>query len=175
MELGALFLQVEEHAPADALHAPGDPLVEDLAHAHHARVAGNEDVEVAGKAVAQRREPEELLHDLLGVRAALEVDGELQTAEVGLVAHIGHLAQLARLDKLGHLVNDGLHGRGVRDLIDLNDVLLRQVPPAGTHLKAAAAGAVDLGHLVPVVQDLAAGRKVGAGSVESRSWFGSSR
>ena len=160
MELGALFLQVEEHAPADALHAPGDPLVENFAHAHHARVAGNEDVEVAGEAVAQRREAEELLHDLLGVRAALEVDGELQTTEVGLVAHIGHLAQLARLDELGHLVNDGLDGRGIRDLIDLDDVFLRQVPPAGAHLHAAAAGAVDLGHLVPVVQNFAAGRKV---------------
>ena len=160
VELGALFLQVEEHAPADALHAPGDPLVEDLAHAHHARVAGDEDVEVAGEAVAQRREPEELLHDLLGICAALEVDGELQAAEVGLVAHVGHLTQLARLDEFGHLVDDGLDGRGIRDLVDLDDVFLRQVPPAGAHLHAAAAGAVDLGHLVTVVQDLAAGRKV---------------
>ena len=160
MELGALFLQVEEHAPADALHAPGDPLVENFAHAHHARIAGNEDVEVAGKAVAQRREPEELLHDLLGVRAALEVDGELQAAEVGLVAHVGHFAQLARLDELGHFIDNGLHGRGIRDLIDLDDVLLRQVPPAGAHLHAAATGAVDPGHLVPVVQNLAAGRKI---------------
>ena len=151
VELGALFLQVEEHAPADALHAPGDPLVENFAHAHHARIAGNEDVEVAGKAVAQRREPEELLHDLLGVRAALEVDGELQAAEVGLVAHVGHFAQLARLDELGHFIDNGLHGRGIRDLIDLDDVFLLQVPPAGAHLHAAATGAVDPGHLVPVV------------------------
>ena len=160
MELGAFFLQVEEHTPADTLHAPGDPLVENLAHAHHARVSGNEDVEIAGKGVAQRREAEELLHDLLGVCAALEIDGELQAAEVGLVTHIGHLAQLARLGKLGHFVDDGLHGRGIRDLIDLDDVFLLQVPPAGAHLHAAAAGAVDPGHLVPVVQDLAAGRKI---------------
>ena len=100
------------------------------------------------------------LHDLLGICAALEVDGELQAAEVGLVAHVGHLTQLARLDEFGHLVDDGLDGRGIRDLIDLDDVFLRQVPPAGAHLHAAAAGAVDLGHLVTVVQDLAAGRKV---------------
>ena len=163
VELGALFLQVKEHAPPDALHAPRCPLVEDLADAHHARIARDEDVEVAGKAVAQRREPEELLHDLLGVCTALEVDGELQTAEVGLVAHIGHLAQLARLDELGHLVDDSLHGRGVRDLIDLDDVLLRQVPPAGAHLEAAASGAVDLRHLAAVVEDLAAGRKIRRG------------
>ena len=151
VELGALFLQVEEHAPADTLHAPGDPLVENLAHAHHARVSGNEDVEIAGKAVAQRREPEKLLHDLLGVCAALEIDGELQAAEVGLVAHIGHFAQLARLGELGHLVDHGLDGRGIRDLIDLDDVFLRQMPPAGAHLHAATAGAIDLGHLVAVV------------------------
>ena len=91
------------------------------------------------------------MHDLLGVCAALEIDGELQAAEVGLVAHIGHFAQLARLDQLGHLVNHGLDGRGIRDLIDLDDVFLRQMPPAGAHLHAATAGAIDLGHLVAVV------------------------
>ena len=163
VQLGLLFVQLEKDAPADALHAPRRPLVENLAHAHDARVARDEDVEVAGKAVAQRRELKELLHELFRVGTALEVDGKLQAAQIGLVAHVGDLAQLARLHQLRHLVDDGFHRGGVRDLVDLENVLLRQEPPAGSHFHAAAAGAVDALHLLAVVENLAPGREIGRG------------
>ena len=59
-------------------------------------------------------EREELLHELVRLDAALEVDGQLQAGQVGLVAHIGDLADFARLDELGDLVDDGLRRRWYR-------------------------------------------------------------
>ena len=56
---------------------------------------------------------EELLHELVRVGAPLQVNGQLQTRQVGLIPHVGHLPDLAQLDELGHLVQDGLGGGGV--------------------------------------------------------------
>ena len=55
VELFALFALLEEQAAADALRAPGRPLLDDLAYAHHARHARDENVEITGEAVLQRR------------------------------------------------------------------------------------------------------------------------
>ena len=55
VELFALFALLEEQAAADALRAPGRPLLDDLAHAHHAWHARDENVEITGEAVLQRR------------------------------------------------------------------------------------------------------------------------
>ena len=61
---------------------------------------------------------------LSGSGAALEVDGQLETVQVSLVAHIADLADLARLDELGDLVDDGLDGRrGIGISVDLNAVV----------------------------------------------------
>ncbi len=108
-------------------------------------------------------ELEELLHELLRVHAALEVDRELEAVQVRLVAHVGDLADLAGLDQLRDLVNDDL-GRGrVGDLVDLNEIPFPDVAPAGADAEAAAAGLVDLQHLRRVVEDLAAGREIRRG------------
>ena len=163
MELFLLARQIEVDSAADAVLPPARPLVQDLPHAHNAGISGDEDIEIAGEGVQQRRELIELCHYLLGIGAALEIDGELQAAQVRLIAHIADLAELARLDELGDLVDDRLAGGGIRDLIDLDDVLLRHKAPARPHLHAAASGAVDLAHLRLIEQHLAARREVRCG------------
>ena len=160
VQLLLLLAEVEEHAAADALDAPRRPLFEYLAHAHHARVARNEDVEVAGERVLKRRHAEELLHELVGVCSALEVYRQAQTAQVGLVAHVVYLAYLPRLYKLRDLVDDRFRGRGIRNFVYLYYVLFLDIAPARPHLEAAAPRAVDVLHLRAVVDDLAPGGEV---------------
>ena len=163
VQLLLLAAEVEVDAPLHAVEPPGRPLCEYLAHAHDLRRARDEDVEVAGEGVHQRRGLEELCHELFRVGAALEVDGELQAAEVGLVAHVGDLLDLARLDQLRDLVHDGLGRGGVGYLVDLYDVLLGVIPPAGADLEAAAAGAVYLLHDAGLHDYLAARGEVRGG------------
>ena len=106
MQLVLLLVEVEEHAAANAFGAPRRPLIEQLGYAEHARHACNQHVEVAGEAVLQGSHLHQLGHQLFRVGAALEVNGDLQTGKIGLVAHIGNLAHLAVLDQLGDLVDD---------------------------------------------------------------------
>ena len=160
MELILFLGKVKIHAAANALHTPGAPLVQDLAHAHDLRVTCDKDIEVAGKRILQRRHLKELRHQLVRVDAALKVDRELQAAQVRLIAHVVDLSDLPALDKLGDLIDHGLGGRGIRDLIDLDDVFLRYKAPLGPHTEAAAAGIVDALHLCAVKDDLAARGKV---------------
>ena len=163
MELFLLLRYVKVYPPPDAFEPPGDPFVQNLADAAHARRAAEQNVEVAGKAVLQRRHAEELLHELFGLHVALDIDGELETVEVGLVAHVADLPELAGLDELGDLVDDRLDGRAVRDLVDLNDALLGIEAPAGADLHTAAAGLIERFHLAGIAHDLAAGREIRRG------------
>ena len=111
-----LLTQIEAHAAARGLDAPRNPLVQDLAHAHDAGIAVHQDIEVARERVLQRGGAVELGHELLGVHAALEVDGDAQTGEVGLVADVGDLAHLALLGELDDAVDDDVGLSGVGDL-----------------------------------------------------------
>ena len=163
MQLVSFPGKVEIDPPADALHSPGTPFVQDLAHAHDLRVAGHEDVEITGEGVLQGRHAVELGHQLVRVRAAFEVDRKLQPAQIGLVAHVVDFADLAGFDQLGDLVDDGLGGRRIGDLIDLDDVFLRDEAPSGPHAEAAAAGGVDALHLAAVKDDLSAGGEIRRG------------
>ena len=160
MELILFLGKVKIHAAANALHTPGAPLVKDLAYTHDLRVTCDKNIEVAGKRVLQRRHLEELRHQLVRVDAALEVDRELQAAQVRLIAHVVDLADLPTLDKLGDLIDHRFRGRGIRDLIDLDDVFFRYIAPLGPHTEAAATGVVDALHLRAVKDDLAAGGKI---------------
>ena len=164
-QVEALFLAVEVviGASADAFHPEGRPLLQNLPHPHDPGLARDKDVEVAAEAVFQRGGLEELGHQLVGVHAALEVEGELEAVQVGLVAHIADLFDLARLDQLGDLVHDGLHRGGGRYLGDLDHVLARHGGVAGAHLHAAAAILEDVPHLGFVVEDLAAAHEVRGG------------
>ena len=64
--------------------------------------------------------------------------------EVRLVPHVGDLPGAAGLDELRHLVQNGLHGGGVGNLVDLDEVLLFDIAVLGPDLHAAPAGVVDL-------------------------------
>lgn len=48
------------------------------------------------------------------------------TAEVCFVAHVVYLFDLAGLYKLGDLIDDSLGGRGIRYLVYLDYILLRE-------------------------------------------------
>ena len=163
MQLILLLCQVEVHPAADAVHAPGRPLLQDLAHAHDSWVAAHQDIEVAGKSILQGGELEELLHQLIRVDAPLQVDGQLQAGQVRLIPHVVDLPDLAGLDQLCHLVNDGFRRGGIGNLVDFYNIFLGQIAPAGADLEAAPAGAVNVLHGRPVIDDLTAGGKVRRG------------
>ena len=165
MQLVLLLVQVKEHAAAHAFRAPSCPLVQQLAYAEHARHTADQHIEIAGKAVHQRRHLHQLRHQLVRIRASLEVDRNLEAGKVGLVSHVCDLAHLAGLNQLGDLVDDRFDRGRVRDLGDLDQVFLFVIRPFGAHLERAAAGLVDRAHLGLIVDQLAAGRKV-------RRWHG---
>ena len=162
MQLVLFLCEVKINAAADTLDPPRAPLAQYLSYAHDSGVSGNKNIEVAREAVHKRRELKKLLHELFGIGAALKINGELKTAEVCFVAHVVYLFDLAGLYKLGHLIDDGLGGRGIRYLVYLDYILLRKVTPSGAHLEASAPGVVDSFHLGAVVHYLAAGRKIGS-------------
>ena len=160
VQLVLLFRQIKPDPAAHAVHAPGAPLLQNLAHAHDPGVAAHQNVEVAGKGVLQGGELEELLHELARIRAPLQIDGQAQAVQIRLVPHVVDLPDLAGFDQLGHLVQNGLGGGGVGDLEDLDDVLLREIAPAGPKLHAAPACPVDFLHLRPLIEDLTPGGEV---------------
>ncbi len=86
-------------------------------------------------------------HDFMeAVGTALEVDGELQAAEIGLIAHIGDFLGLACLHQLRDLVHYGLCRCGIGYLVYLYDIFFRVIAPAGAYLEASPAGTVYLLH-----------------------------
>ena len=160
MQLFLFLVEDVVHPALDAVGAPGRPFGEELPHPHDPGHAGNEDVEVAADGVLQGRQAEQLGHQLIRLHAALQVDGQLQTAQVRLVPHIADLLDLTGLHQLRHLVQNGLDGGGIGDLVDLDDIFLLVVPPAGADLQAAPARGIDAPQVVAVADDLAAGGKV---------------
>ena len=164
-QVQALFLavQVVVGAAAHALNAERRPLLQNLPHAHDPGLTGHQNVEVAAEAVLQRGGLEQFCHQLVGIHAALEVQRQLQTVQVGLVAHIADLLDLAGLDQFRDLVHDGLHRGGGRDLGDLDHIFAGHCIVAGAHLYAAAAVLVNFTHLRFIIHDLAAAHKVRGG------------
>ena len=160
-----LFAQVKVNAAARGLNTPLDPLVQDLAHAHNARVTIDQHVEVARERILQRGRAIELGHELVGVDTALKVDGDAQAREVGLVADVSDFLDLALFGELDDALDDDIGLGGVGDLVDLDDALFGNPAPAGADLKAAKAGLDNLFHLLAAVDDLAAGREVGHGHI----------
>ena len=152
--------QFMENPAPDAFRTPCNPFLQNLLHAHDTGISGNEDVEVAGEGILQGRRTKELLHQLFRIRTALEVNREAQAVQVRLVAHVIDLADLPRLDQLGHLVQDGLAGRRIGNLGDLDQILLLQIAPAGTDGNTPPPGTVDRLHSGTVIENLAAGRKI---------------
>ena len=163
MQTLLLALQVVVGAAAHTLGAEGNPLQQNAAHTQHLGLARDQHIEVAGKAVLQGRGLIQAGHQLVGVLAALEVDGQLQTVEVGLVAHVGDLTDLAELDQLGDLVHDGLDRCCGRDAGDINAVVRLVVAPLGADADTAAAVFQHILHLGGIVQDRAAAHKVRRG------------
>ena len=160
VELLPLLLQIVIGAAADALHPEGGPLLQKLPHPQHPGHAPNEHVEVAGKAVLQGGELKQLLHQLVRVGAPLQVDGDFQAVQTGLVPDVGNLLHLALLHQVDDPLHNHLDGGGGRDLGHVDAVLALVIGIAAAHPKAAPAGLVDLPHLLPVEEDLAAAGKV---------------
>ena len=160
-----LFAQVKVNAATRGLNTPLDPLVQNLAHAHNAGIAVDQHVKVARERILQRGRAIELGHELVGVDAALKVDGDAQAREVGFVADVSDLLDLALLRELDDALDDDIGLGGVGDLVDLDDALFGNPAPAGADLEAAQAGLDNLFHLLAAVDDLAAGREVGHGHV----------
>ena len=161
MELIALFLQIVDKRAAQAFHPERRPLVQNFADAERHRRAADEDVEIAGEIVLQRRKFEQPRHQLFAVAAALEVDGQLEAVEVGFVAHVGDFLDPAVFDQRDDDGLDFFQRGGVRNLRDLDAVGRLIVGILGAHLEAAAAGGIDFLELLAVVQQQAAGRKIG--------------
>ena len=160
MQLILFLAQHEVDPPFYAVRAPRRPLLQNLPDAQHLGTARNQHIEVAGKGVLQRRQLIELGHQLVRVHSPLQVNGQLQAGEVGLVPHIGDLLRLACLDQLRHLVQDGLHRGGIGDLIDLQQVLILHIAVLRPHPDAAPAGIVDVLNGLGVKDQLAAGGKI---------------
>jgi len=160
VQLVLFLLHHEVDPPPDGPGPPGSPLLQDLPHPQHLGSTGDQHVEVAGKGVLQGCQLVELGHQLVRVHAPLQVDGQFQAGEVRLVPHVGDLFRPARLDELRHLVQDGLHGGGVGDLVDLDEILLFDVAVLGPDPDAAPAGLIDLPDGVPVEDQLSAGGEI---------------
>ena len=163
MQPVGLLLDLEIDPAADTFGAPCDPLLQNFAHAQYLGHPGDQDVEIAGEMILKGGHAEQLDHELVRVYAPLEVDGELEAAQIGFVPHIGDLPDLSGLDEVGHLVHNGLGGGGVGDFKDLDDILGFEVAPSGPELEAAPACGIDLPGGGLVIEQLAAGGEIGAG------------
>ena len=160
MQLFLLLAQHEEDPPLHAVGTPRRPFLQNLPDTQHLGAAGDQHVEVAGKGVLQRCQLVELGHQLIRVHAPLQVDGQLQAREVGLVPHIRDFLRLARLDQLRHLVQNGLHCGGVGDLVNFQQVLVLHIAVLGPHPDAAPARIVNVPNGICVKNQLAAGGKI---------------
>ena len=162
MELVLLFLEVKGDLAAQADETELNPLGEKLNDAHGARHAVDEDVEVALEAVLKRGHLKELGHQLFGINAAAQIQRQLKTAQVGLVAVVADLLELALLEHRIQLCHDDFHGGGVGDLEDLNAVVRLVVDVASAQAHRALARGVDLADLLLIVEQDAAAREVGS-------------
>ena len=160
VQLFLLLAQHEEDPPLHAVGAPRRPFLQNLPDAQHLGAAGDQHVEVAGKGVLQRCQLVELGHQLIRVHAPLQVDGQLQSGEVGLIPHIRDLFRLARLDQLRHLVQNGLYRSGVGDLVNFQQVLVLHIAVLGPHPDAAPARIVNIPNGIGVKDQFAAGGEI---------------
>ena len=103
----------------------------------------------------QRGHLEELRHKLLGVNAALDVNGNAQTRQVRFVADVHNLAHFTFLGKLHNAVDDHIGFCSVRNFVHLNDALFGQVTPTRANLETARARFVHALQLGAAVHDLA--------------------
>ena len=71
MQLLLFLVHGVVYTTADRVHAPGGPLLQDLPHPHDPWHPGDEDIEVAGLAVQQGGEAEQLGHQLVRISSPL--------------------------------------------------------------------------------------------------------
>ena len=103
------------------------------------------------------------MHQLVRVHTPLEVDGQFQAVQIGLIAHIGNFPDFSRLNQFRDLVDDGFRGGGIGNLIDFYEIPLFDVAPLGPDPEGAAARLINLPHFLGVIEDFAAGGKIGSG------------
>ena len=161
----ALFLafQIVVGAAAHALGTEGDPLQQNVPHAQHLGLATDQHVKVAGEAVLQRCGLEQAGHELIRVLPALEVDGQFQTIQVGLIAHVADFTDLAQFDQFSDLIHDRFDGSRGRNSRYIDAIVFFVVAPLGADTHTTAAFFQHILHLGRVVQDGAAAHKIGGG------------
>ena len=161
MQLFLFFVQLAEHAPPHAFASKRRPLLDQRAHAAHARHPADQDVKVAGERILQRRQLKEPLHQAVGVDAPLEIKSQFQPVQIRLVAHIRDLADLARFHQVDHLVHNGFDGCSRRDFRNVDTVVGAVIRIARAHADTAAPCVVDPAKRLLVIDDIAAARKIG--------------
>ena len=129
VQLFLFFCQIIANGALFALRAPGCPFVQNAAHAEHLRHALNEHVKIAGTAVHQRRHLHQAIHELIRIRAALDVNRQLETGQIAFISNIRDFTDLAALDEIRKLVNDCLDGRCIRNLIHFNEIFRLDILP----------------------------------------------
>ena len=161
MQLFLFALQIEIDAPADTFPAERRPFLQQLPNAQHPGRTGDQHIKVAAEAILQRRHAEQLLHQLIGIGAPLAVDGELEAAKIGFIAHIADFPDLAQLDEIHDLIHNGFHcGRG-RNFGNFEAVVGFIVMIAAAYPHAAPAGGIDLIQFGFIIQQNAAAGEIG--------------
>ena len=160
-----LLLDLEIDPALDAVDPPGRPLFQNFTDAHHPGHTGDQHVKVAGKSILQGRHPIQLLHQLLRVYAPLQVDGQLQAAQIGFIPHVGDFLDLTDFDQVCYLVHDDFRSGGIRNLGNLDEIAFLHIVPLGTEFEAATSGTIDFPELGLIIQQFRTGREI-------RTWKG---
>ena len=100
------------------------------------------------------------MHQFIRLHATFNIDRQFQATQIGLIAHIIDLFDLTGLDQLRHLVDNDLACGGIRDLIDLDDIILLFITPLCPKFKAAATCGVYLTGSGLIKQQFRTGREI---------------
>ena len=106
----SLFGAIIEGTALDTLNTESNPLVKQFFYSENTRNTCDKHVEVAGVAVLEGGQLEELCHQLVGVGAALEVNCYFETVKTCFVADIRDFLDLALLYEVNDFLNDDLAG-----------------------------------------------------------------
>ena len=154
------LIKIESKFTANACPSPLEPFIKDLGDSHYSRGAVDKDIEIARESIFKLCKPEELCHELLVIGTAFAVDRYLKTVQVSLITDVCDLFCLTALYEIRYVVDDGFNACGIRDLRDLYKVLCLIHLVLGSYGKSSLARIVDGFHLVLVIKDLSAARKV---------------
>ena len=88
VKLVLLFVQIKINPAAHALYTERSPLLQKLANTQNPRSAADKHIEVTAEAVLQSCHLIELLHKLVGICAAFQIDCNLKSVKTRFVTDI---------------------------------------------------------------------------------------